>query len=154
MKAVRIALCFCMILCFSCYTAAAQEEEKIQTDKSTHSHKTIRIQYSGAVIPKTLTVQPGTTVIWINESKRPVEILFEGKQVTLACKSPVHFIVTEDGTFMSDKIPYGAVASLCFIEKGEFSYKARVLESAAADWHTSRERSKIFEGKIIVAAGK
>jgi hypothetical protein len=31
----------------------------------------------------------------------------------------------EDGTYVSDKIPMGAVASLCFVEKGNFEYYAR-----------------------------
>ena len=140
----------CLVLCFS-VTAFAQEQEKaVQPEKAINLHKMIRIHYSGAVIPETLTVQPGSTVIWINESKRPVEIQFQGKQVTLACKSPVHFILDEQGSFLSNRIPYGAVASLCFIEKGTYTYNVRKVSTPDDEWHSSRQRGHSYEGKIIV----
>ena len=53
------------------------------------------------------------------------EIDFTGKQVTLACKSPTNFVVGEDGSFISNRIPQGAVASLCFIDKGTYNYELR-----------------------------
>ena len=85
-------------------------------------HKIVRLYEKGGVEPSTLTIQRGTTVIWINESKSIAEIEFTNKQVTLACKSPVRFGVDESGVYVSDKIFRGAVASLCFIETGEFEY--------------------------------
>jgi len=127
-------------------------EQKIQPDKDLKTHQIIRIHYSGAVMPEVLTVKPGATVVWINDSKSPVELQFEGKQVTLACKSPVHFIVNDDGSFISDKIPTGSVASLCFIEKGEFSYTARKVLAASPERLGDRERIQEFKGKIIVTS--
>ena len=85
-------------------------------------HKIVRLYEKGGIDPSTLTIQRGTTVIWINESKSLAEIEFTNKQVTLACKSPVRFGVDESGVYVSDKIFRGAVASLCFIETGEFDY--------------------------------
>lgn len=129
---------------------AESTESKIQPDKDSKIHQIIRIHYSGAVMPSVLTTKPGSTVVWINDSKSPVEIEFEGKQVTLACKSPVHFIVNEDGSFISDKIPTGSVASLCFIEKGEFNYVARKVVAASPERLGDRERIQEFKGTIIV----
>jgi plastocyanin len=125
-------------------------EQKIQPDKDTGTHQIIRIHYSGAVIPEVLTVKPGATVVWINDSKGAFEIQFEGKQVTLACKSPVHFTINDDGSFISDRIPNGSVASLCFIEKGEFNYVARKILSASPERLGDRERIQEFKGKIVV----
>jgi plastocyanin len=133
-------------------SAAVAEEPKIQPDKALPLHAIIRIDANGAVNPSTLTAQPGTTVVWINESNRPIEIQFEGKQVTVACKSPVHFIVDEQGSFLSNRIPTRAVASLCFVEKGEFSYKARTIETPADAWHTAGSRVDTYQGKIIIQA--
>jgi len=65
----------------------------------------------------------GTTIIWINHSKYPVQVVFLEKQVVLACGSPVNFVVGKDGTYESNKIPSGGTASLCFTEKGRYSYK-------------------------------
>ncbi len=52
-------------------------EEKIQPDKSINIHRIVRINYRGtvgALIPETLTVQPGSTIVWVNESNAPIEI--------------------------------------------------------------------------------
>jgi hypothetical protein len=74
------------------------------------------------VDPVNLNSAPGTTVIWVNFSKTPVELLFLDKKVTTACGSPVNFFVGKDGAYESAKIPFGGTASLCFLEKGKFEY--------------------------------
>jgi len=154
MKIFRIISVCCMfVLAIMLRPAVGQSgavEQKIQPDKDLKTHQIIRIHYSGAVIPEVLTVKPGATIVWINDSKSAVEIQFEGKQVTLACKSPVHFTINDDGSFISDRIPNGSVASLCFIEKGEFNYVARKVLSASPERLGDRERIQEFKGKIIV----
>ena len=74
------------------------------------------------VDPVNLNSAPGTTVIWVNFSKTPVELLFLDKKVTTACGSPVNFFVGKNGAYESAKIPFGGTASLCFLEKGKFEY--------------------------------
>ena len=74
------------------------------------------------VDPVNLNSTPGTTVIWVNFSKTPVELLFLDKKVTTACGSPVNFFVGKNGAYESAKIPFGGTASLCFLEKGKFEY--------------------------------
>ena len=71
----------------------------------------------------TLFVTVGTTINWINHSKYPVQVVFLVKQVVLACCSPVNFVVGKDGTYESIKMSSGGTASLCFTEKGRYSYK-------------------------------
>ncbi len=137
------------------FAEAPPVEERIQPDKAIDVHRMVRINYRGAVgalIPETVTIQPGSTIVWINESKGPIEIEFEGRQVTVACKSPVHFVISEKGSFISNRIPFGAVASLCFVETGEFDYVTR-----RADPITGEDALKWIErgipqikGKIIV----
>ena len=74
------------------------------------------------VDPVNINSVPGTTVIWVNFSKTPVELLFLDKKVTTACGSPVNFFVGKNGAYESAKIPFGGTASLCFLEKGKFEY--------------------------------
>lgn len=153
MKKISIVLLGCFMLAAYTGVAAAQSEkmkEKIAPDKNININKIIRIHYSGAVIPESITVKPGSTVVWINESKSPVEIQFEGKQVSLACKNPVHFVLTENGVFISDRIPNGAVASMCFIETGEFNFIARKVPVAYSDVLSERKSIQEFNGKVIV----
>ena len=138
---------FCSIQC-----ASAPEKKEEAAPKSPRS-QVIRMHYLGAVSPEEVTIVPGTTVVWVNNSRDTLEIQFEGKQVTAACKSPVHFVLDEQGSFLSNPIPQGSVASLCFVEKGEFNYVAR----RAWGWNMrtgggmpKREQIQEFKGKVIV----
>ena len=133
-----------IIICtLICAGSAIGEEKKVK------QHQIVRIHYVGGITPPELTVEPGTTVVWVNDARAPVEIQFEGKQVTASCKSPVHFIVDEKGSFISNRIPEGAVASLCFVEKGEFNYVTRKAHVGTASYEY-RESIKEFKGKVIV----
>ncbi len=112
---------FCMVCCISVKTARGAEQEA----KPELQYKVVRLYETGGIEPQNLTIQPGTTVIWINESKSLAEIEFTNKQVTLACGSPVRFVVDDRGTYVSEKIFRGTVASLCFTEAGEFEYAVK-----------------------------
>ena len=85
-------------------------------------NKIITVSPREGLKPNTLTSRPGTTVIWVNHSQQPIEILFLDKKVTLACGTPVNFFVGKDGAYESAKIPFGGTASLCFTQKGKFDY--------------------------------
>jgi plastocyanin len=126
--------------------AVIAQSEKIVPEMKIAGHKIISLNHISGIGPEAATVQKGTTVIWTNDSRSLVEIEFTGKQVTLACKNPVHFVVNEAGSFISNKIPQGAVASLCFVEKGEYDYVVRREPSRTAPQEAPRE----FKGKIIV----
>jgi plastocyanin len=151
-KISLLFLSYFLLLAYVDMVAAQPDKikDKIMPEKNINIHQIIRIHYSGAVLPESLTVKQGSTVVWINESKSPVEIQFEGKQVTLACKNPVHFVLHEDGFFISDRIPTGAVASMCFIEPGEFSFVARKVPTSYSDSLSDRQRIKEFKGQVIV----
>jgi plastocyanin len=138
----------CMVLLFAGGAWAGDKEGKIVPEEAIKATRIIRLHYSGGITPPIAEVKPGTTVIWINNSVAPLEIQFQGKQVTLACKSPVHFVVDETGSFISNRIPQGAVASLCFIERGEFVYYARVVATGAAA--TQFRSDQEFKGMVIV----
>ena len=123
----------------------------IVPEKNIKSHKIVRLHYLGGINPSDTAVDAGTTVIWINDARAAIEIQFEGKQVTMACKSPVHFVVDENGSFISDRIPQGSVASLCFVEKGEYTYVARKAASGSGGaTYQQRENIKEFKGKVTV----
>jgi plastocyanin len=144
-----MAVCFCCGFMFVTDNAFSQAEksDKIQPDKKVEGAQIIYMGALGKVNPSQATVKPGTTVIWVNQADSPVEIQFEGKQVTMACQNPVHFVVDDKGSFISNNIPMGAVASLCFIEKGEFNYTVR---RALKPSQSYQESPKEFKGKIIV----
>lgn len=143
---IALAVCFSLVSVYS--VSAAAKEDKIVADANIKETRIIRLHYMGGITPPELTVKQGTTVVWVNDSRAMIEIKFEGKQVTLACKSPVHFMVDDDGSFLSDRIPQDSVASLCFVEKGEFNYVARKAPGGSAS--EIRETVKEFKGKIIV----
>jgi plastocyanin len=148
-RAKIVSLLVAVFVVMSSYGIQAQDkQEKIVPEANIKETKIIRLHYMGGITPPELTVQPGTTVVWVNDSRAMLELQFEGKQVTLACKSPVHFNIDENGSFISDRIPQDSVASLCFVEKGEFTYVARKTPGNTAD--EPRMTVKEFKGKIIV----
>ncbi len=146
---ISVLLLAAVFACTALISQAAAED-KIQADKAIKAHKIIRLHYIGGINKEELTIEPGTTVIWVNDARASVEIQFLGKQVTMACKSPVHFIIDENGSFISDRIPQGSVASLCFVEKGEYEYMMRKSIQGGGASGTYRGAIKEFKGKIIV----
>ena len=121
---------------------AAEEE---QTEQLKIVNKIIIIDEYEEVRPLTVTTQTGTTVIWVNHSRTPVEILFLDKRVTVACGSPVNFFVGKGGAYESGKIPFGSTASLCFIEKGTYEY---MIKSSRTFYMKQVERDS--KGKIVI----
>ena len=142
---VLIVACFCFGTLLPLNSATAQNE-KIAPELKTSGHRVITLKYSFGATPAAVTVQKGTTVIWMNDGRSNAKIKFIGKQVTIACKSPVHFVVDEQGSFTSNVIPPGAVASLCFVENGDFDYVV-TQETPQTD---PTQAPKEFKGKIIV----
>jgi len=118
------SLLFTTFILFS--NQAMSQEGKIVPEKKLPEVKVIRFDHINIPSIDTVKIPSGTTVIWVNGlAGYTLEIKFIDKKVTLACSSPIHFIVDDDGAFVSNKVPFGGVASLCFIEKGEFNYIAK-----------------------------
>jgi plastocyanin len=101
------------------FTAKEQKGELILVTKM------VTVSTYEGITPITISSGPGTTVIWVNHSKHPVELLFTDKKVVFACGSPVNFFIGKDGAYESAKIPFGGTASLCFTEKGRYEYMVR-----------------------------
>ncbi len=153
MKGITIIALSAVALCMSATFSAAAEpaaEGKIAPGQDLKETRIVRLHATGGISPAEAVIKPGTTVIWVNDSRAQLELQFQGKQVTLACKSPVHFIVDENGSFVSDRIPEDSVASLCFVEKGEFSYVLRNVGGRTYYDAPGRPAVQQFRGKIIV----
>ena len=110
-----------IIACMVGHLFAAEEK----TETLTITNKIVVVKTVEQPDPVTLFGKPGTTVIWVNHSKYPVEVIFTEKQVVLACGSPMNFFVNKEGTYESHKIPSGGTASLCFTEKGRYVYTTK-----------------------------
>jgi plastocyanin len=140
-------------LCSGAGFVLAEEAEKgMRADKikgEEIGHFIIRVRgEKDGLLPKRATVKQGTTVIWLNQTGDYIEIAFTGDQkVDVACRAPVHFVAGSGGDYISDKIPFGAVASLCFIEKGTYQYSAIATSMYKGGGLLSRER---LSGVIIV----
>jgi plastocyanin len=145
--AIVICLCFGLVASVDSAFSQAEKSDKIQLEKKTEGAQIIYMGAQGKINPSMVTVKPGTTVIWVNQAESPVEIQFEGKQVTMACQNPVHFVVDDKGSFISNNIPMGAVASLCFIEKGDFNY---IVRRALKPSQSYKSTPMEFKGKVIV----
>jgi plastocyanin len=130
--------------CFSAFSFGAEDVPKeIQL-----TTKNIFIKNNRVLEPATLNTNLGTTVVWINTSSFPVEIIFLGKKVTLACGSPMNFSIDKDGAFHSAIIPRGGTASLCFIEKGSFTYKIESAGTLLMEY--GKPERKVSKGTVVI----
>jgi len=114
------------IMCTAEEKGAAQQAAPGTEEEVTISNRIVKINEKEGASPSILVTSAGTTVIWVNYSKSPLEVLFLDKKVTLACGSPVNFFIGKDGAYESGKIPFGSTASLCFTEKGKYDYIVKV----------------------------
>ena len=123
-------------------SSSAAGEEKVSLKII---NKIVIINEYEEVKPITINSPPGTTVIWVNHSRTPVEILFLDKKVTAACGSPVNFFAGKNGAYESGKIPFGGTASLCFLEKGKYNY---IIKSSRTFYIKQIEREN--KGSITI----
>ena len=92
-------------------------------------NKVVTITTHYGIKPPDIVSTPGTTVIWVNQTNTPHEILFLDKKVVMACSSPVNFFIGKDEAYESAKIPFGGTASLCFVEKGKYEYRVKASKT-------------------------
>jgi plastocyanin len=131
-------------LCFPVFSTGTEDiPEEIQL-----TTKNIFIKNNRVLEPATLTSNLGTTVVWINTSSFPIEIIFIGKKVALACGSPMNFSIDKDGAFHSAIIPRGGTASLCFIEKGTFTYKVESAGTLLMEY--GKKERKVSKGTVVI----
>ena len=141
------AIILCCLVVLHLRSANAQKAE-IKPEMKIPGSQVISISTDEMKL-RELTVDSGTVVVWLNTAiQRFMEIEFTGKQVVMACDTPMGFIESDKGSFISRKILPGSVASLCFIEKGEYDYE--VVLRKAKGLGTGGKIRTTFKGKIIV----
>ena len=136
-----------MIICVFCFSAFAFGIEDVPKEIQLTT-KNVFIKNNRVLEPTTLNATLGTTVVWINTSSFPVEIIFLGKKVTLACGSPMNFSIDQEGAFHSAIIPRGGTASLCFIEKGTFTYKIESAGTLLMEY--GKQERKVSKGTVVI----
>jgi plastocyanin len=129
------------------YLSAVNFAAEDTTEEIKITNRTVIIStYDGLrVEPTNLRSGRGTTVIWVNNSRSPVEMLFLDKKVVLACDAPVNFFVGKNGAYESGKIPFGGTASLCFTEKGKYDY----IVKSSRTFYLIKEQNE-YKGTILI----
>ena len=148
MKREKLTVLIMLLIGFFYFTGLIFAEKE-QTEELKIINRVVRTHAEEGVMPASLTSTPGTTVIWVNQSRTPAEILFLDKKVVLACGSPVNFFVGKDGAYESGKLPFGGTASLCFTEKGKYEYIVRP-SSTFRPLKDSRARRLEQRGIILI----
>ncbi len=122
---LRVAVVLAM-LCCSLVSGTGAEETREEPDIRT---AVVTISAFEGIMPAKVQSKPGTTVVWLNRSRIPAEILFGDKKVVVACGSPVNFFIGQGGAYESGKIISRGTASLCFTEKGSYDYVVKPSET-------------------------
>ncbi len=99
-------------------------------------------------LPNGLSINPvrvkrGEPIIWVNHDSEPMKIKILTK-VELAC-SPVNFYADFLGYFESILIGKHVVASICILDKGEYTYEVRRSIKFG-----DKVNEEVLPGKIIV----
>lgn len=126
------------------FSSAAEET----TEPAQIINQIVTIDPYEVIKPATVHAKPGTTVVWINASQFPVEILFLDKKVALACGSPANFSLGKGGAYQSSQLPRGGTASLCFTRQGKYEYVVTSTRTLFME-HGTEERKKT-RGTIII----
>ena len=100
--------------------------------------------------PRRLRVRPGTTIAWINRAEGPVVVQFTGKAVSTTCKAPRGFTVGNAGVYVSNEIPPGEVASLCFLEPELYVYEISYVSAEASESAGNSTDTRLLVGSIQV----
>lgn len=143
-KKKRLFCRLIVLLTVICFLGTAAYGQEV-IEKSKEVHKIVYINAERGIDPPSVTVAPGTTVIWINNANGRLQLKFPDQKVLLACAAPVNFALDDNKVFISTGIPLGGVASLCFVQKGEFKYKLINLDQFGAPSTSER-----FSGAIKV----
>jgi len=143
-KTIRL-FCSLIIALTISYLIGTAAFGQAASGKNKAIHKIVYINAERGIDSREVTVAPGTTVIWINNSDYRLQLKFPDQQVSLACAAPVNFALDENKVFISTGIPLGGVASLCFVQKGEFKYKLIKMDQFGAPSTSDR-----FSGVIKV----
>ena len=139
----KIIIQVMIVVVSMCYVIGYSIAAETRNEVSMKSHKTIKIKEKEGIIPRTVTLQPGETVKWVNLSMSEIEIHFLDNKVIDAADNPVYFFVGRGSTYETHSICAGCTASLRFQEKGSFRY--RVKES-----RTYHGGEKEFRGAMLI----
>ena len=137
---IIITIFMLMALCCEQNLAAAGE-----ANLKTHLHKVVLSNTPEGIVPSTLHVKTGHTVVWLNTNKEPVVISFLEK-LGIVCSPIINFYADLSGAYKTQAIPRGGTASLCFIRPGTYEFEVtRVLQK-----DKEKPTEHILKGKVIV----
>jgi plastocyanin len=122
---IRLAVVLILVI-GSAGISMGAEETKEDPEVST---VVVTVSVFEGIVPAAIQSKPGTTVVWLNRSRIPAEILFRDKKVVVACGAPVNFYIGKGGAYESGKIISRGTASLCFTEKGSYDYVVKPSET-------------------------
>ncbi len=104
----------------------AQEEATLEPENlpGYGNVQVLRISRDKPLFPLRMSVERGTTVVWANNTEVPLSIQFSGgHEVRRACSAPTGFHLTSSGTYSASEVTPGGVASLCFVEEGNYPFQ-------------------------------
>jgi plastocyanin len=98
-----------------------------------------------SIMPATLTVKKGDTIVWYNQGKNPINIRLI-PQLGIVCSPVVNFYSDLSGNYKTGVIYNGGTASLCFLYSGVYEYEIKWI-----DQKKKTAPGKMLSGNVTVA---
>jgi plastocyanin len=97
------------------------------------------------IIPDSLDVKKGDTIVWYNQGKEPISIRLI-PQLGIVCSPIVNFYSDLSGNYKTGIIYQGGTASLCFLYAGVYNYEITWI-----DQKKKTASGKMLSGKVMIA---
>jgi plastocyanin len=96
------------------------------------------------IVPDSLSVKKGDTIVWYNQGKEPISIRLV-PQLGIVCSPIVNFYSDLSGNYKTGSIYHGGTASLCLLYTGVYAYEVKWI-----DEKKKTASGKMLSGKVIV----
>ena len=133
-------ICFIIIIMLLCYHPVMSGAQESALHVGIITIKDL----PESIIPATLTVKKGDTIVWYNQGKKPINIRLI-PQLGIVCSPVVNFYSDLSGNYKTGVIYNGGTASLCFLYSGVYEYEIKWI-----DQKKKTASGKMLSGKVTV----
>lgn len=82
------------------------------------------------ISPEHVRINPGTTVIWVNNAPGEIRVVFPERKISTTCRDARGFELGNTGIERSETLSRGEIASLCPLEENVYQYDVEYIDTS------------------------